>query len=447
MNSLSSKHRAFIALMKKGEDNERRGFELLLQRPDFSVFFDALMEEGLFDPPRNPGPMQVDKPGHYRIAHWPPLPYLEAVANLAGEKADTAIAEKVMSIVRNVSQWRDVDGKPRDNQITWHSFAKILGLLPSSTILRSDLDLVPMWLAGLFDNSVGQALATRTIRKFLASVDPGDWDKACHLLYHLTAIVFAEEGSATETTTPEVQTILKDYWLKELVKATTSEFGKKAGREAADIFLARMTDVFSHKMGGRDTWLVRPAIEDHEQNYEWRGPYNRFVEGLRGTVLAWLDADIDVARQYVVGLLVSGVEIAERVGIHIVDQRFDVLRDMTQSAISIAFFDAGHRHELHNLLEHHFWNLTDEERGEVLENIRNLPTPERGSDSERIRLRNQQNWLKSIVGKGYEPADSWLAAISDAAWRSPRILFLPILIAITECGGASDPRHTTPRNW
>jgi hypothetical protein len=38
MNSLSSKHRAFIALMKKGEDNERRGFELLLQRADFPIF-------------------------------------------------------------------------------------------------------------------------------------------------------------------------------------------------------------------------------------------------------------------------------------------------------------------------------------------------------------------------------------------------------------------------
>jgi hypothetical protein len=171
MNSLSSKHRAFIALMKKGEDNERRGFELLLQRADFPFFFDALTEDGLFDPPRNAGPIQVDKPGHYRIPHWPPLPYLEAAANLAGEKIDTALAEKVMSIVRNVSQWRDVDGKPRDNQITWHSFAKILGLLPSSAILQSDVDLVPMWLTGRIDNSVvGQALATRTIRRFLVSV-------------------------------------------------------------------------------------------------------------------------------------------------------------------------------------------------------------------------------------------------------------------------------------
>ena len=41
--------------------------------------------------------------------------------------------------------------------------------------------------------------------------------------------------------------------------------------------------------------LFRPAIEEHQQNYDWRGPYNRFVEGLRDSVLAWLDADTDAA--------------------------------------------------------------------------------------------------------------------------------------------------------
>jgi hypothetical protein len=342
-------------------------------------------------------------------------PLSRGVANVAGEKADTALAEKVMNVVRDVSQWRDVNGKPRDNQITWQSFAKILGLLPSSTVSQLDLDLVPIWLTGPFDNSVvAQALATRTIRKFLTSIDPDDWVRASRLLYHLTAIVFVEKGSGAETTTPEVQTIIKDYWLKELVKATTTEFGKKAGREAADIFLARTTDVFAHTMGGRDSWLFRPAIEDHEQNYEWRGPYNRFVEGLRDTVLAWLDADINAARQYVASLLVAGVEIVERIGIHILDRRFDVLRDITPRAISPTLFDAGHLHELYHFLGHHFQNLNDEERAEILRNIQNLPTPDRGNDSERIRLRNQQNWLKSIAGKGYEPVDSWLGAINEA---------------------------------
>jgi hypothetical protein len=139
MNSLSSKQQAFITLMKNGEDYERRGFELLLQRSDFPAFFDALADEGLFGPSRNLGPVEADKPGYYRVPYWPPLPYLEAVARLAGEQSDTALAEKVMGVVRNVSRWRDSDGKPRDNHSTWHSFAKILGLLPSSTVSPADI--------------------------------------------------------------------------------------------------------------------------------------------------------------------------------------------------------------------------------------------------------------------------------------------------------------------
>jgi len=118
MNSLSSKQQAFIKLMKNGEDYERRGFELLLGRADFPAFFDALAEEGLFDPSRNSGPVEADKPGYYRLPHWPPLSYLEAAAKRAGDTADTALAEKVKTVVRDVSQWRDGDGKLRNNDTT-----------------------------------------------------------------------------------------------------------------------------------------------------------------------------------------------------------------------------------------------------------------------------------------------------------------------------------------
>src|ERR1700730_14365067 len=62
MSSLSSKQQAFIKLMKNGEDYERRGFELLLQRSDFPVFFDALANEGLFDRSRNLGPVGGEQP-------------------------------------------------------------------------------------------------------------------------------------------------------------------------------------------------------------------------------------------------------------------------------------------------------------------------------------------------------------------------------------------------
>jgi hypothetical protein len=419
MNSLSSKQEAFIKLMKKGEDYERRGFELLLQRSNFSAFFDALADEGLFDPSRNSGPVEADKPGYYRVPYWPPLPYLEALARLAGEKADVALAEKVMGVVRNVSQWHGGDGKPRDNHSTWQSFAKILGLLPSSAVSEADIDLAPIWLTGRFDRwMAGHALASGALRNFLASDDPGDWAKACRVLYHCTAVVFVDKGSGTERTTTEAQTVLEDYWLRELINATAAEFGKKAGKDAADIFLARVTDVFAHAMGGRDTWLFRPAIEEHDQNYESRGPYNRFVEGLRDTVIAWLDADTDAARPYTESLLGSGAEIVERIAIHILDQRFEALRDLVPIAISPARFDAGHRHELHLFLEHHFRQLTEDEKAGVLAIIRDLPLPDRGDDSERIRLGIQQNWLTPIAGQGYEPAETWLAELNEALGTS-----------------------------
>ena len=216
MSSLSSKQQAFIKLMKNGEDYERRGFELLLQRSNFSAFFDALADEGLFDPSRNSGPVEADKPGYYRVPYWPPLPYLEGVARLAGERADAALAEKVMRIVRNVSQWQKSDGKPRDNHNTWQSFAKILGLLPSTAVSLADIDLASIWLTGRFDRwMAGLALASGALRKFLASDHPGDWARACRILYHCTAVEFVNGGLGTERTTTEPRTVLEDYWLKD----------------------------------------------------------------------------------------------------------------------------------------------------------------------------------------------------------------------------------------
>jgi hypothetical protein len=410
--------------MKDGEDNERRGFELLLHRSDFPDFFDALEDEGLFDPSRNSGPVEADKPGFYRVPFWPPLNYLEAVARFAGEKSDAALAEKVIRVVRNVSQWRDSDGKRRDNNSTWHSFAKILGLLPSIAISRADIDLAPIWLTRQFDRSIaGYALARGALRRFLASDDRGDWDKACRLLYHCTAVVGVDDGSGTKKTVSEVRTVLDDHWLRELISSTAAEFGRKVGRDAADIFRERVTYVFARTMGGRGTSLLRPAIENHQQNYDWRGPQNRFVEGLRDCVLAWLDADTSAARSFVGGLLGSGVEILQRIAIHVLDQRYEALRDVVPKAITAAMFDAAHRHELYHFLTNHFQQLTEDEKGRVLGIIRDLPLPDRGKISERVRRDVQRNWLTSIAGKSYEPAETWLSELNEA--HADAVKFVP----------------------
>jgi hypothetical protein len=415
MRSLTSSQQSFVELMKQGEEYEWRGFELLLQRPDFGCFFDALAGEGLFDPARNPGPVEAEKPGYYRVPYWQPLTYLEAAAKFAGERADMALAEKLMGVLRSVTYWRDDDDKPRDNHNTWFVFAKILGLLPTGAVSLADLQMLPTWLTGRFDRFMaGHTLAGGAMRKFLASDAPDDLAKACRVLYHCTALEYPDGNADGSSVSPEARTVVEDYWFKRLINPSAAEFGRKAGRAAADVFLARLGHIFAHALGGKDTWLLRPAIEEHPQNYDWRAVYNRFVEGFRDTMLGRIESDAATARPYVEELFASGSQIVERVAIHLVDQRFEALRSFVPKAIYPAFFDSGHRHELHLFLENHFQGLSEHEKNGILDAIRALLPPECGEDSERRRLRIQQNWLLPIASQGYQPAETWLAEVNGA---------------------------------
>ena len=91
-------------------------------------------------------------------------------------------------------------------------------------------------------------------------------------------------------------------------------------------------------------------------------------------------------------------------------------------AISPALFDAAHKHELYHFLKNHFQQLTEDEKGRVLGIIRDLPLPDRGDSSEQIRLHIQRNWLRSIEGKGYEPAESWLSQLNEALGDCERLV-------------------------
>ena len=403
---LTSKQASFVKMMKDGDEYERRGFELLLKREDFETFFDTLESEGLFDPSRNPGPAEADKPGYYWVPPWRPLPYLEAIAKRADEKGDLALAQKVTTVIRRVSEARDTDGKATANYHTWSSFARMLATLPRVVVTAELVDLIEIWLGGRFNNSlVGHSLASITLKRFLSSIDPADWKKASRILYHCTTIRLAEVDLNADISKKEVRTAVDDYWLKALVKSHSAELGRKCRSEAVDIFKARLKTVYAQNAEGRQTWLLRPAIEDHAQNYDWRNAENIFVNGMRDTLSGWLDIDPLSAGSYVVDMLDDGAEIVERVGLYFLDKHFSQLRSSIAKAIKLPFFDMGHHHELYHLLKNHFANFPPAVQSATLDVIRNFVLPDREEDSVRIRKRNQLLWLEAITGKGLAEAD------------------------------------------
>jgi hypothetical protein len=411
MKTLSSNQQAFIKLMTESPEQSRRGFELLLQRPHFEEFFDALVEANLFDPGSNPAPVQGDKPSFYWIPFWAPLKYLEAVAKLAGEKSDIQLAEKVMNIVRQVTLWRGADGKPHDSYHTYSAFATILGLVPANVVSLDDVDLIPTWLECRFDRSLVTAAFERgVLLRFLDTNCPDDRRKARRIIEHCTALRWVDDKWGGTEKTPA--TVVDDFWLKRLISTTATTLGAKSGTEAADIFLTRLRETYSQGSRQNDTSIWRPAIEEHEQNHAWHGPENAFVDGLRDVLMGWSKQDAPSSQVFVEQLLHDRAEIARRVGIHVLDMRFTAFPGTYRKVVSPELFAEGHLHELYALLSHHFQEFSEDEKSATLDAIRNLPPPASSRDPTTVIKYLQRRWLSAIQGIGFADADNWYRELS-----------------------------------
>ncbi|MGZ5441011.1 MAG: hypothetical protein ACXW5U_14705 [Thermoanaerobaculia bacterium] len=418
MASLSANQQSFIEMMKWSVEHATHGFALLLSRPQFLDFFEPLIEAGLFAPENNPAPVQVDEEGRYRIPYWKALDYLIACANVAGQRNDAVLADKILSIVRTLSTERDPVGA-RANCYTLHAFAEILGLLPTSTVTTDDIALVEGWLNAKFDHGmVANAIDDGALPRFLNSGVPADWAKAVQVFQYCTAIRWQPARFDSETREPV--TVVDEHWLKDLVTHHAAALGRKAGASAASLMADRVREVFSE--GGRADWsyIYRPAVEDDGQRHVRRAPENIVVEGLSSVLLGWTDVDTAAAKPFVDDLLRSNNEMSRRIGIHVLNERWKALGDLYLPLARPELFRIGHFHEVYRLLHLRFESFSDEEKAATMDALRNSPHPYADeaevSQGEHLRFR----WLNAIAGTAYEPAAKWFADLTTKFGAPPR---------------------------
>ena len=408
MASLTAKRKSLLAMMGKSEEHERKGFDLLLKRDDFLVFFDPLLDAGFFEADRNPSPRPGQAEGSLQIPYWKALDYLEACARHAGHADDAALAEKVLEIVRSIST-ASTSSASRDNYHTCRQFAEILGLLPVVSISHEDIELVQVWLGTKYDRlGVVHALDEGVVPRFLASDTTAAWEKALRLIAYCTAIRW--QPSQIMPTTDEPFAIADGYQLKEMVNHHACSLGRKVGREAAQLFAKRVREVFGK--GGRASWsyLFRPAVKDDTQNRIHNVVENLTVEGLRDSLLGWCDADAVQAKSFVESLLHEENEMLRRIGIFVLDQRWEDLHELYRPAIESNAFTPPHLHELYGLLRARFEIFSNEEKQSTIKAIRNLRKPDlaEAGDLQRLQLR----WLSAVTGTSYTPAAQWLARLT-----------------------------------
>lgn len=409
MTEMTQNERSFIQAMKKSRDHEWHGLKLLLERkPDDSKkFLDALIDEGFFEPEKNPAPVPADD-DRVHVPYWPSLDYLTACARQAAEQKDDVLAANVMGVVRKVSD--GTDGQMRDNFHTAWKFAEIIGLLPNSVVKVADVDLVERWIGTRFSRlHVAHVLDEVAIGKFLASDVSEDWIKAVEIVRHCTAVRWVDDAYS-DRKTPEP--VVDEQSLSRLLDRHASDLARKAPSEWAALLEDRIREVFDPTRRERSDAL-RPAVEEHGQNRHGDALDNGLVAALRDVLPIWCDVDSEAVSERVKKLLKSDIEMLRRIGIHMLNNRWSSLGRLYSAIIAPELFRDGHIHELYNLLKDRFEVFSDDQKKRTIDAICRIPGLE-GEDSEKQRQFTQLRWLWALSSAGYAPADKKISELRSA---------------------------------
>jgi hypothetical protein len=373
-------------------------------------FFEPLRDAGLFAPERNPAPEPAPDQGYVRIPYWGALDYLFKVAIDAGKRNDVVIANRMMDIVRAISGWREADGEPRHNYQTARRFTEIIGHLPTSTVTKSDVELLSTWLNDRFERMlVAVAIDETLLPHLLASTSPEDWDKAVTVMHQATAIKWIEEPGISGKT---ARTVIDDYWLEQILLHHVQSLAVKLPRDTAQLFENRVRDVYATDLHKEHSSIYRPAIEDNAQNHQFRAAENRMVEALRDALGIWAANEPKAAKSYLAGMLHGDVEILRRIAIHVLNQHWSTMNSLYLPFAKGEPFHSGHLHELYALLAMQFTKFTGPECEATINALRHIPTPKYAKDPELARKHLQRRWLTAIVGKGSKQADDWMDELS-----------------------------------
>ena len=117
-------------------------------------WFLPIKKDGYFNPDKNPHPIPVDSEGSFTIPEWNVLPYLERVSQLTKVPSNEKYIDELLTIIKEVSNYRDPRGQHVENYRTWYYFIKILQNLPKEKITEEAINLIPIWLGSRFDTSL-----------------------------------------------------------------------------------------------------------------------------------------------------------------------------------------------------------------------------------------------------------------------------------------------------
>jgi len=219
--NLTPKEEAVLKLIKEDSAYENYFFKRV---SDIKWFY-PLKEKGYFSPEKAPGVKPAEKEGYY-VPQWNILSYLERISKKVNIEGNEKYVDELLTIISEVSKYKDSKGQLIDNYRTWHSFVNILSSLLNSKITHEIIDLIPIWLSSKFDTTLpGVEIIRKLLPKFLTD-NPKDIDKAEKIIGYITST-----KTLISRDKHKVELLVDSHFLKEGFKKYSEEIGKKCSEK------------------------------------------------------------------------------------------------------------------------------------------------------------------------------------------------------------------------
>lgn len=396
---------ALIKLMLENEEQERYGYDLLLQETMFGVYFDELSKANLFDRSR----VQLDKTldssdSYYANKPWVPVEFLLRCAT----SDDPVTVKKTLQVVTNVGN----GDPPLQNYLVQSAFTEILSAVPLSEVLHQHITLIIRWLSSeTYTWPTVHALVTGLLPKLITSRESDHAKWACDLIDALT--VFRSE-TATEGKFGRIGFLQDESLVGDFLEKNVPTLAGRAGDLLLPLLLRRCREYFSFDGGQEGSFWKRPAIEDHEQNRDYEATPKALVDATRAAMLVWVDADFASASSHLLQWLNDPAEIVRRLAIHLLNERFSLLRSLVlfdRQFIKNTLLAHGHLHETYRLLRNRFDEFTLDEQAATIKAIDSISLS-KGAEVPGLLEAEKLRWLSSIAGGTNVAADRLRASLN-----------------------------------
>lgn len=189
-----------------------------------------------YAPENNQNPIPSDQEGFFTIPEWNVLPYLEKVSQQVNTLENEKYINELLTIIKDLSNYKDTNEKHIDNYRTWWYFVKILLNIPNDKIPIEIIDLIPIWLDSKFRSTLqGTEITTKLLPKFLVDGPTSeDIEKAEKIIGYITFFKLKpeEKDKLLKTSYREKYEFLVDpYRLEKTFEKFSKDIGEKCSEK------------------------------------------------------------------------------------------------------------------------------------------------------------------------------------------------------------------------